>query len=118
RGGTRARKIGIVALARKLLIELWRFLELGVVPEGASPKTAERDFRPGRGEGPPRTWGALPHEFAEIRRSANTGWGDRPTCSARIEGRPRPFGPDECRGKLPGARHSAAVRGVSLETGA
>src|SRR5882724_13368758 len=49
---------------------------------------------------------------------ANTGWGDRPTRSARIEGRPRPFGPDECRGKLPGARHSAAVRGVSLETGA
>jgi transposase len=40
RGGTRARKVGIVALARKLLIELWRFLELGVVPEGASLKTA------------------------------------------------------------------------------
>jgi putative ABC transport system substrate-binding protein len=27
RGGTRARKVGIVALARKLLIELWRFPE-------------------------------------------------------------------------------------------
>lgn len=35
RGGTRARKVGIVALARKLLIELWRFLEHGVIPEGA-----------------------------------------------------------------------------------
>jgi len=35
RGGTRARKVGIVALARKLLIELWRFLEQGVIPEGA-----------------------------------------------------------------------------------
>ena len=35
RGGTRVRKIGIVALARKLLIELWRFLEQGVIPEGA-----------------------------------------------------------------------------------
>ena len=35
RGGTRARKIGIVALARKLLIEMWRFLEHGVIPEGA-----------------------------------------------------------------------------------
>jgi transposase len=35
RGGTRVRKIGIVALARKLLIELWRFLEHGVIPEGA-----------------------------------------------------------------------------------
>jgi len=34
-GGTRLRKIGIVALARKLLIELWRFLEHGVIPEGA-----------------------------------------------------------------------------------
>lgn len=35
RGGTRARKVGIVALARKLLIDLWRFLEHGVIPEGA-----------------------------------------------------------------------------------
>jgi transposase len=34
-GGTRLRKIGIVALARKLLIDLWRFLEHGVIPEGA-----------------------------------------------------------------------------------
>jgi transposase len=37
-GGPRARKVGIVALARKLLIELWRFLEHGVVPEGAKLK--------------------------------------------------------------------------------
>jgi len=35
RGGPRVRKIGIVALARKLLIELWRFLEQGVIPAGA-----------------------------------------------------------------------------------
>jgi transposase len=35
RGGPRARKIGIVAVARKLLIELWRFLKDGTVPEGA-----------------------------------------------------------------------------------
>jgi transposase len=40
RGGARARKVGIVALARKLLIELWRFLEHGVVPEGARLKKA------------------------------------------------------------------------------
>jgi len=33
------RKIGIVALARKLLIALWRYLETGVVPEGALLKT-------------------------------------------------------------------------------
>lgn len=31
----RARKIGIVALARKLLIALWRWVDQGVVPEGA-----------------------------------------------------------------------------------
>ena len=39
-GGARARKVGIVALARKLLIELWRFLEFGTVPEGARLKPA------------------------------------------------------------------------------
>lgn len=33
--GKRARKVGIVALARRLLIDLWRFLEYGVIPEGA-----------------------------------------------------------------------------------
>lgn len=34
-GGPRARRIGIVALARKLLIALWRYSERGVVPAGA-----------------------------------------------------------------------------------
>jgi transposase len=34
-GSSRIRRIGIVALARKLLIELWRYLETGVIPEGA-----------------------------------------------------------------------------------
>lgn len=34
-GSKRLRKIGIVALARKLLIALWRFLEEGRIPEGA-----------------------------------------------------------------------------------
>jgi transposase len=34
-GGKRARKIGIVALARRLLIALWRFVDQGVVPAGA-----------------------------------------------------------------------------------
>lgn len=33
--GTRSRKIGIVALARKLLIALWRYLETGEIPQGA-----------------------------------------------------------------------------------
>jgi transposase len=34
-GSKRLRKIGIVALARKLLIALWRYLETGEVPAGA-----------------------------------------------------------------------------------
>jgi transposase len=34
-GSQRLRKIGIVALARKLLIALWRFVEFGELPEGA-----------------------------------------------------------------------------------
>jgi transposase len=37
-GNKRARKIGIVALARKLLIALWRYLKDGEVPEGAEAK--------------------------------------------------------------------------------
>jgi transposase len=39
-GGPRTRRIGIVALARKLLIALWRYVEHGVVPEGAHLKRA------------------------------------------------------------------------------
>jgi transposase len=34
-GNARARKVGIVALARKLLIALWKYLEGGEVPSGA-----------------------------------------------------------------------------------
>jgi len=34
-GNSRQRRIGIVALARKLLVALWRYLEAGEVPEGA-----------------------------------------------------------------------------------
>jgi transposase len=41
-GSTRLRKIGIVALARKLLIALWRYLETGVLPEGAQLKADVR----------------------------------------------------------------------------
>ena len=33
--GKRARKVGVVALARKLLIALWRYVEQGEVPAGA-----------------------------------------------------------------------------------
>lgn len=38
-GGARQRRIGIVALARRLLIALWRYLETGVLPAGAVLKT-------------------------------------------------------------------------------
>ena len=34
-GGKRLRRIGIVAVARRLLIDLWRLLEHGAIPEGA-----------------------------------------------------------------------------------
>jgi transposase len=37
-GGARLRRIGIVALARKRLIALWRYLETGQVPVGAELK--------------------------------------------------------------------------------
>jgi transposase len=38
-GGVRARKVGIVALTRRLLIQLWRYRQYGVVPPGAVLKT-------------------------------------------------------------------------------
>ena len=39
KGSKRLRKIGIVALARKLLIAIWRYLEFGTVPTGAVLKS-------------------------------------------------------------------------------
>jgi transposase len=36
----RSRKLGIIALARKLAVAFWRFLEQGIVPNGARLKTA------------------------------------------------------------------------------
>jgi transposase len=41
-GSSRLRRIGIVALARKLLIALWRFVETGVLPDGAALKGSVR----------------------------------------------------------------------------
>ena len=40
KGGSRVRRIGIVALARKLLIALWQYVEQGIVPQGAQLKPA------------------------------------------------------------------------------
>ena len=38
KGGPRARKVGIVAVARRLMVDLWRYLEKGVIPAGAKLK--------------------------------------------------------------------------------
>jgi transposase len=38
--GARMRRIGIVAMARRLVIDLWRYLESGTVPEGARLRPA------------------------------------------------------------------------------
>ena len=35
RGNGRSRKLGVVALARKLLVALWKYLRDGELPEGA-----------------------------------------------------------------------------------
>src|ERR1035437_2899703 len=40
KGGSRARQIGIVALARRLLVDLWQYLEKGALPEGACLKSS------------------------------------------------------------------------------
>jgi transposase len=39
-GNSRARRIGIVALARRLLVDLWKYLQTGAIPEGAVLKSA------------------------------------------------------------------------------
>jgi transposase len=41
-GSSRLRRIGIVALARKLRMALWRFVETGVLPDGAALQGAVR----------------------------------------------------------------------------
>jgi transposase len=42
-GGKRMRRIGIVAMARRLMIDLWRYVEFGIVPEGARMKASVQD---------------------------------------------------------------------------
>jgi len=39
-GTSRSRRVGIVALARRLLISLWRYVDQGIVPEGVVMKAA------------------------------------------------------------------------------
>jgi transposase len=47
KGSSRQRRIGIVALARKLLVALWRFLETGEVPAGAEMVTWKKGLLTG-----------------------------------------------------------------------
>lgn len=63
--GKRSKKVGIVAVARKLLIALWHFLEHGVVPAGATLKPSP---------------GVKKTMFAEVRERHDA------RSSARLEG--------------------------------
>lgn len=46
KGGSRAKRKAIVAVARKLLVEFWHFVEHGVVPTGAVLKTTNAEGNP------------------------------------------------------------------------
>jgi transposase len=70
-GSARLRKLGIVALARQLLIALWRFVKTGVLPEGAVLKTAASS-REGR-RSPPLLWGHRPDSAASAASSCAAG---------------------------------------------
>ena len=91
--GKRARRIGIVALARKLLIALWRYVTNGVVPDGrdlesrvAAPVTrltrAARTVRAGSLQRP-HGEGTAAHVSGLRLHSL---WGPRAMRAARIEG--------------------------------
>jgi transposase len=43
-GNARLRKVGMVALVRKLLIALWRYLDRGEVPAGAEFTPWEKEL--------------------------------------------------------------------------
>ena len=57
----RTRRIAIVAMARKLLIALWRYVETGVVPDGSASQGRNRSRRVinrlPQAEQPPRQYG-------------------------------------------------------------
>src|SRR5262249_56264416 len=82
-GNKRARKVGIVALARKLLLALWRYVDRGELPEGAAAKdwrlrvrwTARRHAKAGAGaaQAPRRTPPTPPpHRTNSRARSRHT----------------------------------------------
>jgi len=73
------RKIGFVALARRLLIASWRYLETGIIPEGAMlrgrvHKVRVLGFRPTRIGGSSRA--SRPERLGRSGQSvlAREGW--------------------------------------------
>lgn len=46
KGGKRSRRVGIVAVARKLCVLLWRYVTQGVVPDGVATKAEDRRTQP------------------------------------------------------------------------
>jgi Transposase IS116/IS110/IS902 family len=80
--GRRMRKVMVVALARKLLIALWRFATQGVVPEGAVMKPAPQSIPKAESEshdGPgTRIQGGVavvrPGAFASSQRVVPPSW--------------------------------------------
>ena len=114
--GKRARRVGIVALARKLLIALWRYATAGVPPGRrgverrvvalrASRTRAARTVRAGsRRERPSR------RRYRSPRVRLETGWsqGAAPRARARIEG----------EGEHRLAPHSRTARAHALGNGA
>ena len=68
------RRIGIVAVARKLLMALWRFLATGVLPEGAVLK--EGEALGGCGVTPwSEDWWRRPVEIPGLRSTPSYRWG-------------------------------------------
>ena len=53
-GNARLRKVGIVAVARKLLMALWKYLETGEVPAGAEVVEKAKFRAPAAVAGPHR----------------------------------------------------------------
>lgn len=70
KGSSRQRRIGIVALARKLLVALWRYLETGQVPTGAETVTWKQGLLTGPAEAEAK---AVPQTEEEAAEEAATG---------------------------------------------
>jgi hypothetical protein len=65
--GKRSRRVGIVAVARKLCVLLWRYVTQGVVPDGVATKAADRRTQP------------RVRRIAPKRRAANVNAPHQPT---------------------------------------